>query len=166
MIKCKNICKSFDKKTVLDGIDIDISEGQIFGLLGCFHMADRDLAVECSYRRSHRSSCISMNKDDIRLRFIQHIAQPKEYTGSHVVQVLTLLHDVQVIIRIHSENLQHLIQHLPMLPRYADYCLECFRMLLELLDQRAHLNGLRAGSENKHYLLHRLRHARLDRASL
>ncbi len=34
MIKCKNICKSFDKKTVLDGIDIDISEGQIFGLLG------------------------------------------------------------------------------------------------------------------------------------
>lgn len=34
MIKCKNVAKSFDDKAVLMGISFDITEGQIFGLLG------------------------------------------------------------------------------------------------------------------------------------
>ena len=34
--------------------------------------------------------------------------------------------------------------------------LKCISMLLELLYQRGHLYGLRAGSENKHYLFHKL----------
>lgn len=34
MIKCKNVAKSFDDKAVLKGLSFDITEGQIFGLLG------------------------------------------------------------------------------------------------------------------------------------
>lgn len=34
MIQCKNVYKSFNKKTVINGIDLEISDGQIFGLLG------------------------------------------------------------------------------------------------------------------------------------
>lgn len=34
MIRCKNVAKSFDDKAVLKGISFDITEGQIFGLLG------------------------------------------------------------------------------------------------------------------------------------
>lgn len=34
MIKCTNVAKSFDDKAVLKGISFDITEGQIFGLLG------------------------------------------------------------------------------------------------------------------------------------
>ncbi len=34
MIECQNVCKSFDKKIVLNGIDFHISDGEIFGLLG------------------------------------------------------------------------------------------------------------------------------------
>lgn len=34
MIQCKNVYKSFHKKTVINGINLDISDGQIFGLLG------------------------------------------------------------------------------------------------------------------------------------
>ena len=34
MIKCKNLVKTFSDKTVLNGVPFDISEGQIFGLLG------------------------------------------------------------------------------------------------------------------------------------
>lgn len=34
MIRCKDVCKSYGKKTVLNGIDFEIPEGQIFGLLG------------------------------------------------------------------------------------------------------------------------------------
>lgn len=34
MIQCQNIYKSYDTKTVLNGIDFTISDGEIFGLLG------------------------------------------------------------------------------------------------------------------------------------
>ena len=34
MIRCENVYKSFSGKTVLSGIDLDIGEGEIFGLLG------------------------------------------------------------------------------------------------------------------------------------
>lgn len=34
MIQCQNVYKSFDKKTVLNGIHFDIPDGEIFGLLG------------------------------------------------------------------------------------------------------------------------------------
>lgn len=34
MIQCHNVYKSFNNKTVINGIDIDIPNGQIFGLLG------------------------------------------------------------------------------------------------------------------------------------
>lgn len=34
MIECQNVCKSFDKKIVLNSIDFHIPDGEIFGLLG------------------------------------------------------------------------------------------------------------------------------------
>lgn len=34
MIQCQNVFKCYDKKNVLNGIDINIAHGQIFGLLG------------------------------------------------------------------------------------------------------------------------------------
>lgn len=34
MIQCKDVYKSFNKKTVINGINLEISDGQIFGLLG------------------------------------------------------------------------------------------------------------------------------------
>ena len=34
MIRCNDIYKSFSGKTVLSGIDFEIGDGEIFGLLG------------------------------------------------------------------------------------------------------------------------------------
>lgn len=34
MIQCQNVCKSYDKKDVLNGISFEIPDGKIFGLLG------------------------------------------------------------------------------------------------------------------------------------
>ena len=34
MIHCGNVIKSFENRTVLRGINLDIYKGQIFGLLG------------------------------------------------------------------------------------------------------------------------------------
>lgn len=33
MIRCKNVCKSYDTKAVLNGIDLDIPDGRIFGVI-------------------------------------------------------------------------------------------------------------------------------------
>ena len=41
-----------------------------------------------------------------------------------------------------------------MLPSHAHDGLKLLRILLELLHQRAHLNGLGPGSENEHYGFH------------
>ena len=40
------------------------------------------------------------------------------------------------------------LEHHAVLAGYTDYCLEIFRMLLELLHQWAHLDGLWPGSED------------------
>ena len=34
MIQCQNVYKSFNEKTVINGINLEIPDGQIFGLLG------------------------------------------------------------------------------------------------------------------------------------
>ena len=46
------------------------------------------------------------------------------------------------------EDLQDLVEHLTMLPGHADDGLEVLGVLLELLDQRAHLDGFWTGSED------------------
>lgn len=34
MIQCQNVCKSFNQKIVINEINLEIPDGQIFGLLG------------------------------------------------------------------------------------------------------------------------------------
>ena len=84
----------------------------------------------------------------------QHIAHAQQHTGGHVIQVLPLLHDVQVIIRLDVENLEHLIEHFAVLSGNAHKGTEVFRVCLECLDQRGHFDGFRTCPENKHYGFH------------
>ncbi len=81
----------------------------------------------------------------------QHRLDALQYPGSHIKEGLPVLHNVQVIFRLHPESLQHHIQHLPVLPRDADHRLEV-RPGMKLLHQGTHLNGLRPGAENQHHL--------------
>ena len=48
------------------------------------------------------------------------------------------------------------IQLVQVLSRHAHNRLKLLRILLELLDQRTHLNRLRSCSKHKHYFLHYL----------
>ena len=71
------------------------------------------------------------------------------FAGDKIIQVLPLLHDNQVEVRHYLEDPQHLIQHLPVWPRHAYDRFKLLWILLELLNQWAHLDGLQAGSENE-----------------
>ena len=117
-------------------------------------MAYGDLLVKGRERRGGAGGRVAMDQDDIGLDLLQDVAHAGEHAGRDVVQVLPLLHDVQVEVRLDLEDPEHLVQHLPMLPGDAHNRLKLFRTLLELLHQRAHLDGLGAGSENEHYFLH------------
>lgn len=58
----------------------------------------------------------------------------------------------------HVEDAQHLVEHLAVLARHGHNGLELIRTRLELVDKRAHLDGLRAGAEDEHYFLGHLAH--------
>ena len=34
LVECKNLCKEFDKKTIIDDINLTVPKGKIIGLLG------------------------------------------------------------------------------------------------------------------------------------
>lgn len=55
----------------------------------------------------------------------------------------------------HVEDAQHLVEHLAMLARHGHDCLKLIRSRLELVDERAHLDRLRAGAEDEHYFFHK-----------
>ena len=119
------------------------------------HMADGNLLIESCDSGGGRCCRVAMDQNHIRLDFLQDIAHAGKHPCGHVVEILALLHDVQVVIRHDLEDAQHLVQHLAVLARHAHNRLELSRILLELLYQRAHLDGLRPRAENEHYSLHR-----------
>ena len=119
-----------------------------------FDMANGDLLIEGRERSSGAGSRVAMDKDHIGLNFFQHITHPRKHASSDVIEVLPLLHDIQVIVGLNLKYLEHLVQHLAVLTGHANYRFKLIRMLLELLHQGAHLDGLWTGSENEHYFLH------------
>ena len=54
-----------------------------------------------------------------------------------------------VVVGMDVEHLQHLVQHLAVLPSDTDLCVKFSWSAAEFFHQRCHLDGLRAGTENK-----------------
>lgn len=80
--------------------------------------------------------------------FDQHVTR-------HVEQRLARLHDRQVVVWGHAEDAQNLVEHLAVLAGHGHDGLKLIRTRLELVDERAHLDCLRAGAEDEHYFFHK-----------
>ncbi len=120
----------------------------VMGAEAGLNVAYGNLLVEGSEGSGGGGGGIAVDQHDIRHAHLEHVAHARQHAGRDVVQVLPLLHDVEVEVRLHLEDPQHLVQHLAVLAGDTDYCLEIFWMFLKLLYQRAHLDGLRAGSKH------------------
>ena len=71
-----------------------------------------------------------------------------------VGEALRRLHDVEIEIRPHAEELQHLIEHLAMLRRHAEPHAQAW-LALQGLDHGQHLDGLGPRPEyHEDFLLH------------
>ena len=116
-------------------------------------VAHGDLQVEARERRGEAGRGVPVDQNHVGPLVLEDSLELEQHVTRHVEQRLARLHDGQVVVGSHIEDAQHLVEHLAVLARHGHNSLELFRARLKLVDERAHLDGLRAGAEDEHYLL-------------
>lgn len=114
-----------------------------------------DLQVEAGKRRGEAGRGVAVDQDHVGPLVLEDRLELEQHVARHVEQRLTRLHDRQVVVWGHAEDAQHLVEHLTVLAGHGDDSLELIPARLQLVDERAHLNGLRAGAEDEHHFLHK-----------
>ena len=114
----------------------------------CLHVSYWNLGIKCGKCSGGRSGGVAMDKYHIGLALLEDITHAIKYANSHICKVLSLLHDVQVNIWLDIEDFQHLVEHFTMLTCYAYDGFKLFCVFLELLHQRAHLDGFWTSAED------------------
>lgn len=116
-------------------------------------VAHGDLQVEACERRGEAGRGVSVDQDDVGPLVLEDGLELEQHAARHVEQSLARFHDRQVVVGRNVEDAQHLVEHLAVLPGHGDDGIELIRACLQLVDERAHLDCLRAGAEDEHYLL-------------
>lgn len=118
------------------------------------HMPHGDLQVEARERRGEAGRGVAVDQDDVGPLVLEDRLELEQYVARHVEQRLARLHDRQVVVGSHTEDAQHLVEHLAVLARHGHDGLELISARLQLVDERAHLDCLRAGAEDEHDFFH------------
>ena len=117
-------------------------------------MAHGDLQVEACERRGETGRRVAVDQDHVGPLVLEDGLELDQHVARHVEQRLARLHDRKVVVGSHIEDAQHLVEHLAVLARHGHEGLELILAHLELIDERTHLDCLRTGAEDEHYLLH------------
>lgn len=115
-----------------------------------------DLQVEARERRGEAGRGVAVDQDHVGPLVLEDGLELEQNVGRNVEQRLARLHDRQVVVGRHVEDAQHLVEHLAVLAGHGHHSLELIRARLQLVDERAHLDCLRAGTEDEHYFFHDL----------
>lgn len=111
-----------------------------------------DLQIEAGERRSEAGRGVPVDQDHVGPLALKDGLELDQHVARHVEQRLARLHDGQVMVWSHVEDAQHLVEHLAVLARHGHDGLELILARLQLVDERAHLDCLRAGPEDEHHL--------------
>ena len=87
----------------------------VMGAETCLYMGYRYLCIEGGKSSCCGGSSIAMDKDNIRTTLLKDVAKTDENTCSHIGEILSLLHYVEVVVGTDIENLKHLVEHFAML---------------------------------------------------
>ena len=117
-------------------------------------VADGDLQVEARERGGEAGRGVAVDQDHVGPLVLEDGLELEQNVARHIEQRLARLHDRQVMVGSHVEGAQDLVEHLAVLAGHGHDGLELIRARLQLVDERAHLDCLRAGAEDEHYLLH------------
>lgn len=116
-------------------------------------VAHGNLKVKARERRGEAGRGVAVDQDHVGRLVLEDGLELEQHVARHVEQRLARLHDRQVVVGSHIEDAQNLVQHLAVLAGHGHDGLELIRTRLELVGERAHLDCLRAGAEDEHYLL-------------
>lgn len=117
------------------------------------HVAYRDLQVEARERCRKARGGVAVNEHHVGLLTLQHRLELQQHIAGDVEQGLARFHDGQVVVRHDAEHTQHLVEHLPVLACDRHDHVEVAGTRLQLVDERTHLDGLRARAEDEHHFL-------------
>lgn len=120
----------------------------------CLDVAHGDLKVKARERRGEAGRGVSMDQDDIGPLALEDGPELEQHVARNVEQRLARPHDSQVMVGRNIEDAQHLVEHLAVLARHGHDGLELLLARLQLVDERAHLDCLRAGAEDEHDFFH------------
>lgn len=112
-----------------------------------------DLQVEACECGGEAGRGVAVDQDHVGLLVLEDRLELEQHVARHIEQRLARLHDGEVVVGCHVEDAQHLVEHLAVLAGHGDDGLELISARLQLVDERAHLDCLRAGAEDEHYLL-------------
>lgn len=118
-------------------------------------MAHGDLQVEARQCRGEAGRGVAVDQDHVGPLVLEDSLELDQHVARHVEQRLARLHDRQVVVGSHVEDAQHLVEHLAVLAGHGHDGLKLIRTSLELVDERAHLDCLRAGAEDEHNFFHK-----------
>lgn len=117
-------------------------------------VAHGDLQVEARERSGEAGRGVPVDQDHVGPLVLEDGLELDQHVARHVEQGLARLHDRQVLVGRHIEDAQHLVEHLAVLACHGDDGLELVSARLQLVDERAHLDCLRAGAEDEHDFFH------------
>ena len=131
----------------------------VAGAQAGFHVAHRDAGMERGQRRRQRGAGVAVDQHHPRPAARQHVLHAGQHAGGDPGQVLAGTHQVEVVVGDDVEQLEHLVEHLPVLRSDADTDPQA-AMLAQRMQDRGHLDGFRAGAEYQHHV-ECSRHARI-----
>jgi hypothetical protein len=118
-----------------------------------FDMVDGNLVIEGRDRRGHGRGGVALHHDAIRAECRQCVVHSPEHPRRQLRQGLVRLHQIEINVGSDVGDLEHLIEHLPVLCRHADEHPKA-RVFLQRMDDRKQLDRFRSGPEgheNVHY---------------
>src|SRR5205085_1520588 len=114
--------------------------GQIASAQTRLDMTDGDPAIKRAERAAKSGSCVSLDQNHIGLFLDKNGLESGQDSGCRLRQGLTWLHQIQIVIRLNPEDIEHLVQQIPMLSRSAGADGE-FRTLPKMENNRGELYG-------------------------
>ena len=115
-------------------------------------MTNRYMLIEGRQCSCGTSSSIAVYEDDIGLGFLKNLSPAHKYSAGDVVEILSLLHDVKVVVSSQAEYIHYGAEHITMLSRSANDGFEVLLMLLQLEYEWGYFDGFGARPEDQHNL--------------
>lgn len=113
-----------------------------------------DLQVEACECGGEAGRGVAVNQDHVGPLVLEDGLELEQHVARHVEQRLARLHDRQVVVGRNAEDAQNLVEHFAVLAGHGHDGLELIRARLQLVDEWAHLDCLRAGAEDEHDFSH------------